>query len=470
MVDRAADRARAGRRRVLPDPERVRQRPSGRVRAAQLRGGGGRQPAAAVRRRVRLGDQRGPYINALFKLTDRSGPGGGTHGCGSGAGTTARVNFIIINGKITHWLRAPSQPGDNPTKPPAAAVDRDGDVSADRDRDITRHKHRPARDTNGADPAGDADGADHAGAGHANRDRAQGLSEPVARSAGTRSGHDHYDSETMAVTDPYKVLGIPHSATDAEIRAAYRRQVQLPSPGSQRRLAGVDPAVRGGAGGLRADRQAPTGQRNEWGDICERASQPPPPPPRSGRADPGVDARLAELDRELKRQREAKQQAQRKAQRIREDALRQAREAARADGGPTDEDLGYVTTDDSFSAILDDAASDGRNGSPRRTSPREQTVCKGQPRRHSRSRSPSGSPTCSTAGAPGFVARSSARRIDRHGHRHRHRRPAVSGRREMLLNVAQASTGPRRLNNLAGYGSRRHSHRYIQPADRWSAP
>jgi hypothetical protein len=62
--------------------------------------------------------QRGPYINALFKLTDRSGPGGGTHGCGSGAGTTARVNFIIINGKITHWLRAPSQPGDNPTKSP----------------------------------------------------------------------------------------------------------------------------------------------------------------------------------------------------------------------------------------------------------------------------------------------------------------------------------------------------------------
>jgi hypothetical protein len=27
------------------------------------------------------------------------------------------VNFIIKNGKITHWLRAPNQPGDNPTKP-----------------------------------------------------------------------------------------------------------------------------------------------------------------------------------------------------------------------------------------------------------------------------------------------------------------------------------------------------------------
>ena len=63
--------------------------------------------------------QQGRFINALFKLTDRPGPGGGSDGCASGAGTTARVNFIISNGKITHWLRAPSEPGDNRTEPPA---------------------------------------------------------------------------------------------------------------------------------------------------------------------------------------------------------------------------------------------------------------------------------------------------------------------------------------------------------------
>jgi hypothetical protein len=63
--------------------------------------------------------KRGPYIDALFKLTNRSGPGGASHGCANGTGTTARVNFIISNGKITHWLRAPSQPGDNGTTPPA---------------------------------------------------------------------------------------------------------------------------------------------------------------------------------------------------------------------------------------------------------------------------------------------------------------------------------------------------------------
>lgn len=167
----------------------------------------------------------------------------------------------------------------------------------------------------------------------------------------------------MAVTDPYKVLGIPHSATDAEIRAAYRHQVQRHHPDhnggsaeSTRRFEEVQAAYAlirklqqgTSANGTASARRAPP-----------RRASPPPPPPQSGPVDPGLDARLAELDRELKRQRAAKQQAERDAQRIREDALRQAREAARADGGgPSDEDLGYITTDDSFSAIFDDAASE----------------------------------------------------------------------------------------------------------------
>jgi hypothetical protein len=66
--------------------------------------------------------QQGQFVNALFTLTDRPGPGGGPQGCGSGAGTTARVDFIIGDGKITHWLRAPSEPGDNRTKPPATGT------------------------------------------------------------------------------------------------------------------------------------------------------------------------------------------------------------------------------------------------------------------------------------------------------------------------------------------------------------
>lgn len=62
-------------------------------------------------------ERHGELINALFRLSDRRGPGGGPGGCGSGAGQTARVVFTIDNGKITRWVRAPSQPGDNSQKP-----------------------------------------------------------------------------------------------------------------------------------------------------------------------------------------------------------------------------------------------------------------------------------------------------------------------------------------------------------------
>ena len=55
-------------------------------------------------------ERHGRYVNALFRLTNRGGLGGG---CGSGAGQTARTNFLIRRGHIAEWIRAPSQPGDN---------------------------------------------------------------------------------------------------------------------------------------------------------------------------------------------------------------------------------------------------------------------------------------------------------------------------------------------------------------------
>jgi cell division septation protein DedD len=62
-------------------------------------------------------DQRGRYVNALFRLTGRPGPGGSD--CGTGAGQTARTNFVITDGRIIEWIRAPDDPGDNhtPTTP-----------------------------------------------------------------------------------------------------------------------------------------------------------------------------------------------------------------------------------------------------------------------------------------------------------------------------------------------------------------
>jgi hypothetical protein len=56
-------------------------------------------------------DMRGQYVNALFELTGRPGPGGSD--CAGGAGQTARTNFVIARGRILAWIRAPSDPGDN---------------------------------------------------------------------------------------------------------------------------------------------------------------------------------------------------------------------------------------------------------------------------------------------------------------------------------------------------------------------
>ena len=56
-------------------------------------------------------DQRGRFVNALFRLTGRPGPGGSE--CGTGVGQTARTNFVIVRGRIVEWIRAPDDPGDN---------------------------------------------------------------------------------------------------------------------------------------------------------------------------------------------------------------------------------------------------------------------------------------------------------------------------------------------------------------------
>jgi hypothetical protein len=64
-------------------------------------------------------DQRGRFVNALFELTGRPGPGGST--CDGGVGQTARTNFVIAHGRIVEWIRAPDDPGDNRTIPQAPA-------------------------------------------------------------------------------------------------------------------------------------------------------------------------------------------------------------------------------------------------------------------------------------------------------------------------------------------------------------
>jgi curved DNA-binding protein CbpA len=133
------------------------------------------------------------------------------------------------------------------------------------------------------------------------------------------------------------VLGVRPGATDEEVRSAYRQLVQLHhpdhnggSPESARRFEEVQEAY-----------SQITAQRRR---SPVRPSSPPPP------TDPDLEARLASLERELRE----------KAAAAREKAQRAARAAAAAatskkPGRPSDEELGYIKTDDTIGKILADA-------------------------------------------------------------------------------------------------------------------
>jgi curved DNA-binding protein CbpA len=166
----------------------------------------------------------------------------------------------------------------------------------------------------------------------------------------------------MAPTpDPYRTLGVAASATDAELRAAYRRMVQLHHPDhnggsreSARRFEEVQEAyaeVRRlrGAGGPGA-----AGPSRAGAAEGARAGRPRPGPAPSG--DPALDARIAAMEAELRRARAAGERAAHEARRATEQTIRDVREMAGK--RPSDEDLGYYTTTDSFSQILDDAAAE----------------------------------------------------------------------------------------------------------------
>jgi hypothetical protein len=140
--------------------------------------------------------------------------------------------------------------------------------------------------------------------------------------------------------DPYAILGVSPQATDAELRGAYRRLAQRHhpdhnggSPESAHRFAVIQAAYTEALERRRAQATRPAA------------------PAAANAADPEVEARIAALERELQQAREARARAAAAARRAAADAQGPSREARR----PTAEELGYVTTDDSLSKILDDA-------------------------------------------------------------------------------------------------------------------
>jgi curved DNA-binding protein CbpA len=152
-----------------------------------------------------------------------------------------------------------------------------------------------------------------------------------------RRGRGPGCSALALARDPYTVLGVKPGVSDAELRAAYRRLVQLHhpdhnngSPEAARRFEEVQEAY----ASIQALRRRTPPPR----------STPPPPPPSS----PDLEERLAEIERELlEKARVARERAQR--------AAREAAAAASRPKRPSDEELGYIKTDDSLGKILADA-------------------------------------------------------------------------------------------------------------------
>jgi hypothetical protein len=144
-------------------------------------------------------------------------------------------------------------------------------------------------------------------------------------------------------SDPYKVLGVSASASDAEVRSAYRKLVQLHHPDhnngsvqSARKFEQVQEAY----GQVVAMRKG----GSDWARAPRRPSSTTPPPP----VDSDLEARLAEIERKLR-------EANARHAKARRDAREAAAAAASGRKRPSDEELGYFSTDDTLSKILADA-------------------------------------------------------------------------------------------------------------------
>jgi hypothetical protein len=132
---------------------------------------------------------------------------------------------------------------------------------------------------------------------------------------------------------PYEVLGVRPGASSEELHDAYRRLVKEHHPDRNR-------------GSAESTRRFQEIQEAYEAIRSGRVSPPPRPAPPPRRDDTSVESRMADLERELRDARDAAR-----------DALRGTVRGRR----PSDEELGYYTTDDSFTKILTDVREEVRD-------------------------------------------------------------------------------------------------------------
>lgn len=161
-----------------------------------------------------------------------------------------------------------------------------------------------------------------------------------------------------SASDPYAVLGVAPDISDIELRRVYRGLVKRHHPDhnggsaeSARRFAQIQSAYAVIAQRRRGGGAPPAGPA---------AAQPAAARPAAA-GTPDVESRIASMEREMAAAREAdRRRAEEEARLVREQAARLAAERraqafqARA-VRPTPEELGYYSTDDSFTKIIDDA-------------------------------------------------------------------------------------------------------------------
>jgi curved DNA-binding protein CbpA len=137
------------------------------------------------------------------------------------------------------------------------------------------------------------------------------------------------------VRDPYQVLGVSPDVSDDALRSAYHKLVQLHHPDHN---AGSTESARRFEEIQDAYAQVMRLRRTASRPRTEAPGYTPPAP------DPELESRMADLERQVREAHLARERARRAA----------AEAAARTERRPSDEELGYVTTDDSFSKLLDD--------------------------------------------------------------------------------------------------------------------
>lgn len=155
------------------------------------------------------------------------------------------------------------------------------------------------------------------------------------------------------IADPYRTLGVSSTATEAEVRDAYRGAVKRHhpdhnggSPESARRFEEIQEAW----AEIRRRRSAAGPGAPGRARGAPRAGGSPPPG-----TDPDLEDRLRTMEAELRKARSARATAAADARRAAAEAAQEARRSAEDTEPASDEELGYIRSDDSFTRILSDA-------------------------------------------------------------------------------------------------------------------